>query len=82
MLFLLAALNRTGSLILLWKEEPLGSISHDEGYGHYAFVRDPNIRSLDLPFYLKEDEQIVPLDPLSVNEDITAAIKEIGRAHV
>ena len=78
MLFLLAALNRTGSLILLWKEEPLGSISHDEGYGHYAFVRDPNIRSLDLPFYLKEDEQIVPLDPLSVNEDITAAIKEHG----
>lgn len=78
MLFLLAALNRTGSLILLWKEEPLGSISHDEGYGHYAFVRDPNIRSLNLPFYLKEDDRIVPLNPLSVNEDITATIKEEG----
>ena len=78
LLFLLGLLNRSGSLVLLWKEEPLGSISHDEGYGNYAFVRDENIRALDLPFFVKEDDRILPWQPLSVNEDITASIKEEG----
>ncbi len=79
LLFLAALLNRTGSLFLFWKEEPLGSIEHDSGFGYYAFVRDPNIGELKLPFFLKEDETIVPRGPLSVNEDITASIKEYGR---
>ena len=78
LLFLLAALNRAGSLILLWKEEPLGSITHDTGYGYYAFVRDENISRLGLPFYLKEDETLLSNPPLSVNEDITATIKDRG----
>lgn len=77
-LFLLGLLNRTGSLILLWKEEPLGSITHDEGFGYYAYVRDENISDLNLPFYLKEDETIIRNTPLSVNEDITASIKRQG----
>ena len=78
LLFLLAALNRAGSLILLWKEEPLGSITHDTGYGYYAFVRDENVSRLGLPFYLKEDETLLSNPPLSVNEDITATIKDRG----
>ncbi len=78
LLFVLALLNRTGSLVLFWKEEPTGSLTHDAGNGYYAFVRDDNIRALDLPFFLKEDENIVPPQPLSVNEDITASIKEEG----
>ena len=36
LMFLAAALNRTGSLILFWKEEPLSRITHDEKYGYYA----------------------------------------------
>ena len=76
--FVLAALNRTGSLILLWKEEPLGSIEHDAGFGHYAFVRDENLSKLGLPFFLKEDDSFPDPGPLSVNEDITASIKELG----
>ena len=78
MLFLLAFLNRTGSLVFLWKEEPLGSITHDAGFGYYAFVRDENISKLKLPFYLKEDGMILRNQPLSVNEDITASIKDRG----
>lgn len=78
LLFLLAVLNRTGSLILFWKEEPLGSITHDSGYGNYAFVRDENISRLGLPFFLKEDETILEQAPLSVNEDITASVKKEG----
>ena len=78
LLFLLAVLNRTGSLLLFWKEEPLGSITHDSGYGYYAFVRDENISKLGLPFFLKEDETILEQAPLSVNEDITASVKEEG----
>ena len=72
--FIRALLNRTGSLILFWKEEPLGSITHDSGYGYYAFVRDENISKLGLPFFLKEDETILEQAPLSVNEDITASV--------
>ncbi len=78
MLFMLGLLNRSGCLILLWKEEPLGSLSHDDGYGNYAYVKDQNIRDLDLPFFVKEDSRILPRQPLSVNEDITATIKEEG----
>ncbi len=78
LLFLLAFLNRTGSLLLFWKEEPSGSITHDSGFGHYAFVRDENLSKLNLPFFLKEDDTYLEPDPLSVNEDITAVIKEYG----
>ena len=78
LLFLLALLNRTGSLIFLWKEEPLGSVTHDAGHGYYAFVSDENISKLKLPFYLKEDGIILRNKPLSVNEDITASIKDQG----
>ena len=78
LLFLLALLNRTGSLIFLWKEEPLGSVTHDAGHGYYAFVSDENISKLKLPFYLKEDETILRNRPLSVNEDITVSIKDQG----
>lgn len=77
-LFLFALLNRCGSLILLWKEEPVGSVTHDAGFGYFAFVRDENLSKLSLPFYLKEDGIIPEQDPVSVNEDITAAIKEKG----
>lgn len=79
LLFLLALLNRTGSLVLFWKEEPLSSITHDAGYGYYAFVRDENISKLGLPFYLKEDDSLLVSKPLSVNEDITFSIKETGK---
>ena len=75
---MLGALNRCGSLILFWKEEALGSIRHDEGYGFYAFIPDENISRLGLPFFLKEDERYPDPGPLSVNEDITASIKEHG----
>lgn len=78
MVFLFALLNRCGSLILLWKEEPAGSITHDAGFGYYAFVRDENLSKLSLPFYLKEDGIILEQEPVSVNEDITASIKEKG----
>ena len=53
-------------------------IRHDTGHGYYAFVPDENISRLGLPFFLKEDEDILYQDPLSVNEDITASIKADG----
>ncbi len=77
-LFLFALLNRTGSLILLWKEENPGSITHDSGYGYYAFVQDENISRLSLPFFLKEDDVLLDQGPVSVNEDITVSIKNDG----
>lgn len=76
--FIGALLNRTGSLILFWKEEPVGSIMHDSEYGYYTFVQDENISRFSLPFFLKEDDSILEQAPLSVNEDITASIKEKG----
>ena len=76
--FLFALLNRCGGLILLWKEEPVGSITHDTGFGYYAFVRDENLSKLSLPFYLIEDGIVLEQEPVSVNEDVTAAIKEKG----
>ena len=49
LMFLAAALNRTGSLILFWKEEPLSRITHDEKYGYYAYVPNENVSRLGLP---------------------------------
>ena len=77
-LFILALLNRTGSLAVFWKEYDLEGIRHDSGHGYYAFAPDENISRLGLPFLLKEDETILCQDPLSVNEDITASIKSDG----
>ena len=77
-LFLFALLNRTGSLILFWKEENPGSITHDSGYGYYAFVQDENISRLSLPFFLKEDGVLLDQGPISVNEDIIVSIKNEG----
>ena len=77
-LFILALLNRTGSLAVFWKEYDLEGIRHDSGHGYYAFAPDENISRLGLPFFLKEDETILYQDPLSVNEDITASIKSDG----
>lgn len=76
--FLFAVLNRTGSLIILWKEDSPGSIQHDTGYGYYAFVRDENVSKLKLPVYLTEDDKILIQPPVSVNEDKLAAIKSDG----
>ena len=78
LMFLAAALNRTGSLILFWKEEPLSRITHDEKYGYYAYVPNENVSRLGLPVYLKEDESFPDQGMLSVNEDITATIKTQG----
>lgn len=75
---LFAALNRTGSFILFWKEEPLGDITHDDGYGYYAYASDLNISKMGLPFYLKEDETLLEKLPASVNEDLNRSIKENG----
>lgn len=75
---LFAILNRTGILILLWKETELSSITHDDGYGYYAYVPDENVSRLALPVFLKEDSSFPDPGPLSVNEDLTAAIKENG----
>lgn len=77
-LFLAAALNRTGSLILFWKEEPVSRITHDEQYGYYAYVPNENVSRLKLPVYLKEDDSFPDQGMLSVNEDITASIKTQG----
>lgn len=78
LLFLAAALNRTGSLILFWKEEPVSRITHDEQYGYYAYVPNENVSRLKLPVYLKEDDSFPDQGILSVNEDITAVIKTQG----
>ncbi|MBR6090220.1 MAG: hypothetical protein IKP86_09830, partial [Anaerolineaceae bacterium] len=48
------------------------------GYGYYAFIQNENISALSLPFYLKEDSSFPDPGPVSVNEDITASIKETG----
>ena len=76
--FLFAFLNRTGSLILFWKEEPIGGITHDEGFGYYSYIQDENISRLKLPLYLKEDHEFLDFGPLSVNEDYIASIKVQG----
>ncbi len=78
LVFLAAALNRTGSLILFWEEKSLGKITHDERYGYYAYVPNENVSRLKLPVYLKEDERFPDQGQLSVNEDITATIKTRG----
>ena len=78
LMFLAAALNRTGSLILFWKEEPLSRITHDEKYGYYAYVPNENVSRLGLPVFLKEDDSFPDQGMLSVNEDITATIKTQG----
>ena len=77
-LFLCGVLNRTGSLILTWKELPPGGISHDAGFGNFAFLPDENITRLALPVFLLEDGEMLDPGPLSVNEDRTALIKEKG----
>ena len=79
-LFLCALLNRCGSLILFWKEWPVGGMSHDAGYAYFAFLPDENIAKLHLPIFLKEDETFLDPGPLSVNEDRIALIKETGGA--
>ena len=78
LLFLFVVLNRTGSLILFWKEEPVSRITHDEAYGYYAYVPNENVSRLKLPIYLKEDNSFPDQGILSVNEDITAVIKTQG----
>lgn len=78
LLFLLACLNRSGSLIMFWQEKPLGKITHDEGFGYYSYMPDENISALKLPVYLKEDDSFPEQGLLSVNEDITATIKKQG----
>ena len=75
---LLCVLNRTGSLILTWKELPIGDITHDSGNGYYAYIPDENVSKLDLPIYLVEDGEVLQNPPLSVNEDRTAEIKLNG----
>ena len=75
---LLCVLNRTGSLILTWKELPIGDITHDSGNGYYAFIPDENISKLNLPIFLVEDGEVLQNPPLSVNEDRTAEIKING----
>ncbi len=75
---LLCVLNRTGSLNLIWKELPIGDITHDSGHGYYAFIPDENVSKLNLPIFLVEDGEVLQNPPLSVNEDKTAEIKING----
>lgn len=74
----LCLLNRTGNLILTWKELPINSVNHDSGYGYYAFLSDGNVSALDLPVFLVEDGKPLMNEPLSVNEDRVADIKNNG----
>ncbi len=74
----LCILNRSGSLILTWKELPINSVTHDAGYGYYAFLSDENVSALDLPVFLVEDGKPLVNEPLSVNEDRVADIKNNG----